>query len=139
MGGIPVTSQVFGECTQFPGDVWEQAPFDGILGLGFKSIAVDSVTPVFDMMMAAGDFNQNMFSFYLSTANSNDPQISKSILTLGGYDSRFFTGPITWVPLIQESYWLIQMDDIKINGVSTGACRGIFSQKCSAVVDSGTR
>jgi hypothetical protein len=42
-GGLPITGCGFGEITQEPGDVWTESPFDGILGLGYPQIAVDSV------------------------------------------------------------------------------------------------
>jgi len=138
LAGISVPKQVFGEMTAFPGDVWEQVPFDGILGLGYPMISIDSVTPVFDNMMAAHAFSQNVFAFYLSTENKFDPSYGKSVLTLGGTDSRFYTGAFTYTPVLQQSYWLIGVDDLKLNGQTTGACKGLFSSQCYMVVDTGT-
>jgi cathepsin D len=138
LAGISVPKQVFGEMTAFPGDVWEQVPFDGILGLGYPLISIDNVTPVFDSIMAAHVFSQNVFAFYLSTENEFDPSYGKSVLTLGGTDSRLYTGDFTYTPVLQESYWLIGVDDLKLNGQTTSACKGIFSSQCYMVVDTGT-
>lgn len=137
--GLDVQNQVFGEMTQFPGqDLWGTVPFDGILGLGYPAISMDSVTPVFDNIIAAHSLQSNVFSFYLSTENDEDPSYGKSMLTIGGTDPRFYSGDFTWAPVTQQSYWLINVDDIKLNGQSTGACKGIFSSKCATVVDTGT-
>jgi cathepsin D len=134
--GLEVTNQVFGEITVMPGAQWAESPFDGILGLAFKQIAVDGVTPVFDNIMAMGVLEQNIFSFYLSTQNAWNPEEGTSVLTLGAAPSEYYTGPIIYAPLASESYWLITMTDVKIDGVSTGAC-GLL-HNCPSVVDTGT-
>lgn len=50
VAGIAI-SQDFGESVTQPGAAFEQGKFDGILGLGFETIAVNGVTPPFNHMM----------------------------------------------------------------------------------------
>ncbi len=45
----------------------EHAPFDGILGLGYPSLAIQGTTPVFDNLKRRGVISQSVFAFYLST------------------------------------------------------------------------
>ncbi|CAN7938996.1 unnamed protein product, partial [Ixodes hexagonus] len=54
VAGAEVARQPLGEALTVAGDSLLQAPFDGILGLGYPSIAVDGVVPVFDNMMKQG-------------------------------------------------------------------------------------
>eukprot|EP00455_Lapot_gusevi_P028286 TRINITY_DN3011_c0_g1_i14.p1 TRINITY_DN3011_c0_g1~~TRINITY_DN3011_c0_g1_i14.p1 ORF type:complete len:394 (-),score=165.28 TRINITY_DN3011_c0_g1_i14:141-1322(-) len=136
-GGLTVPAQVFGEITDEPGDVWSQAPFDGILGLGYPAISADSVTPVFDTMMNNKLFTQNVFAFYLSTTTSPNP-VQTAVLTLGGTNSKYYTGDFVWAPVTQQSYWMISVDDVLVGGKSLNACKGWFSSSCSMIVDSGT-
>ena len=37
-----------------------------------------------------------------------------------------------------QAYWLIHGDEIKVNGASTGSCKGLISPHCQFVVDTGT-
>lgn len=62
-----MNNQQFAESISEPGKAFLDAPFDGVLGLAYPSLAVDGVTPVFDNMMAQNLVELPIFSVYLST------------------------------------------------------------------------
>jgi hypothetical protein len=132
-GGLNILSQVFGETTIEPGDVWVQSPFDGILGMGYPALSDPAgVVPPFDNLMAQKLIPSGVFSTYLS---SNDTD--GSVLILGGIDQNYYKGNIQYVPfnLLQGlfGYWLITGGDVLVGGQSTGACL-----YCPLIVDTGT-
>jgi len=108
-------------------------PLDGILGLAWPVIAADSVTPVFDVMIAQGLVPKPIFSVYLDST----PGDSQSAIFFGETDPNYYTGSFTWVPVILPSYWLISLDDVIVNGAHPGSCNGWVSY-CKAIVDTGT-
>ncbi|KAM7086945.1 pepsin A [Molossus nigricans] len=128
VGGMADTNQIFGLSETEPGSFLYYAPFDGILGLAYPSIASSGATPVFDNMWSQGLLSQDLFSVYLS---SNDQ--SGSVVMFGGIDSSYYTGNLNWVPLSSETYWQITVDSITMNGEAI-ACSG----GCQAIVDTGT-
>ncbi|XP_024430173.2 pepsin A [Desmodus rotundus] len=125
---ISDTNQIFGLSKTEPSSFLYYAPFDGILGLAYPSIASSGATPVFDNMWDQGLISQDLFSVYLS---SNDQ--SGSVVMFGGIDSSYYTGNLNWVPLSSETYWQITVDSITMNGEAI-ACSG----GCQAIVDTGT-
>ncbi|XP_069059187.1 pepsin A-like [Pleurodeles waltl] len=120
-------SQVFG-LAYTEANFFYYMNFDGILGLGYPSLAADGATPVFDNLWSQGLISQNLFSVYLS-ANED----SGSVVTFGGYNPSYYRGNINWVPLSSKGYWQINLQSITMNG-NVIACNG----GCQAIVDTGT-
>uniref|UniRef100_A0A8C9NE31 cathepsin E n=1 Tax=Serinus canaria TaxID=9135 RepID=A0A8C9NE31_SERCA len=128
--GLAVSNQQFAESISEPGKAFLDAEFDGILGLAYPSLAVDGVTPVFDNMMAQNLVELPLFSVYMSS-NPDSPQGGEVLF--GGYDTSRFTGTLNWVPVTQQGYWQIQLDNVQVGGTETFCANG-----CQAIVDTGT-
>ncbi|CAE8624536.1 unnamed protein product [Polarella glacialis] len=135
LGGLSVENFTFGEVTTEAKDVFGQAPFDGILGMGPPAAAVDQTPMPMDMLVKQGKIQHNIFAFYLASGGKKG-----STLTLGGTDSQFHTGDFHYVPVSVGAhllpYWLVTAGDIKIGGKSSGACYPFLG--CQMVVDTGT-
>jgi len=115
----------FATATNEPGATFKVAKFDGILGLGWPSIAVDGITPVMQRMAEERVIDSYMFGFYLQ---SDASQTGK--LTLGGYD-KTKASSLTWVPVTQENYWSVNMESMSFNG-------WVATNVTWAIIDSGT-
>jgi len=100
--------------------------FDGILGMAFQSISVDHITPPFQNLVQQGLVQNNVFGFYLSATDG-----SQGELTLGGIDSNHYTGQLTYVPLISETYWEAELRAFTVNGQS-------ITTATKVVLDTGT-
>jgi len=131
-GGLEITGQVFGEATNEPGITFVAAKFDGILGMGFESISVDSVTPVWYNILSQGLVSDPVFSFWLNQDATGTPG---GELTLGGVDSTRYTGDFLYTALTNETYWEFALSDVTLGGSSLGWCS---SSPCRAVCDTGT-
>lgn len=128
--GLTVEGQQFGESVKEPGQTFVNAEFDGILGLGYPSLAAGGVTPVFDNMMAQNLVDLPIFSVYLSSDQQGG---SGSELTFGGYDPSHFSGTLNWIPVTKQGYWQIALD-----GILVGNTVMFCSEGCQAIVDTGT-
>ncbi|MBN3304474.1 CATEA protein, partial [Amia calva] len=128
--GMAVSHQKFGESVSEPGSTFVDADFDGILGLGYPSIAAAGATPVFDSMMAQGLLDLPLFSVYL---NRNSDYSGGGEILFGGIDESHFSGELHWVPVTNQGYWQILLDNVKVNGQVRFCEDG-----CQAIVDTGT-
>lgn len=116
----------FAVATNEPGITFKESKFDGILGLGWPSIAVDGITPVMQALHNQGQLDKFLFGFYLQKAANKDT----GKLTIGGYDATKATN-LQWVPLKMENYWMVNMEALSFGGTSTTTVP-------NAIIDSGT-
>jgi len=130
IAGVSLTNIVFGEA-QTLADFFSGQPLDGILGMGYASIAADGVTPVFDAWVQEAGLPP-IFSVYLDS-NSGD---SNSEIVFGGVDPRYDAGDLQYVPVTQQGYWQINLAQITINGQDVSGCNAAGG--CVAIVDTGT-
>lgn len=114
---------------------------DGIMGFGFKSLSTSGATP-FWQASGADEFAFYLRSDAVSTSSSSSPTISSrgysetqygGIFTLGGTNSSLYQGDINWSDVIDESYWLITLGGITVNGVDVS-----LSDTDKVAVDTGT-
>ncbi|XP_066564889.1 cathepsin D [Amia ocellicauda] len=130
LAGLMVSGQCFGEAVREPGVAFAFARFDGILGLGYPSIAVAAATPPFDLIMDQKLLPSNVFSFYINrdTAGSVGGE-----LVLGGVDPNYYDGELHYVNVTRKAYWQIALDGVSV-GNQLSLCKG----GCQAIVDTGT-
>lgn len=130
---IAVHSQRFAEVQDAKGMgiAYAMGKFDGILGLGFETIAIGKTT-VFGSAIEQGLVKDPVFAFYLGDEGDGE-------LTLGGYDSSKFDGDLKYVDLDKATYWQIKLDDISMGDkYSAGATTGIVDSGTSLLVGPST-
>jgi hypothetical protein len=128
-GGVTATGVTFGRANELA-DFFAGQPFDGILGLGFQSIAEDNVVPVINQMISEKLLDQQVFGVYFGHT-SQDGDVAGE-LTIGGIDTNHYTGSLTWIPITQKGYWQFKMGAVTVNGKRVG------STSYSAISDTGT-
>jgi len=134
VAGVWVQNQKFAEAVEEPGLTFVAAKFDGILGLGYPTIAVNHILPPINNMMTQSQLSAGIFAFFLNrTANAEDG----GEISIGGVDESRFTGDFNWNDVTRQAYWQIKMDNFEVQGKNVSAC-GQTDQGCQVIVDSGT-
>eukprot|EP01105_Mastigella_eilhardi_P002680 TRINITY_DN1341_c0_g1_i8.p1 TRINITY_DN1341_c0_g1~~TRINITY_DN1341_c0_g1_i8.p1 ORF type:complete len:386 (-),score=96.41 TRINITY_DN1341_c0_g1_i8:77-1234(-) len=131
LGDAVVNSQQFAELTTVRGISFLAGRFDGILGLGFDSISVDHVTPLFYNMIEQHVVDDPIFGFWISR-DMHQPEIGGE-LTLGGVDPAHFEGDFVFAPVSQKGYWEFKMDKVLIEDGAVSQ-----SENMRAIADTGT-
>uniref|UniRef100_A0A8C2TFW3 renin n=1 Tax=Coturnix japonica TaxID=93934 RepID=A0A8C2TFW3_COTJA len=125
---IPII-QVFAEATVLPAFPFIFARFDGVLGMGYPSQAIDGITPVFDRILSQQILKEDVFSVYYSR---NAPLKPGGEIILGGTDPAYYTGDFHYLSISRNGYWQINM-----KGVSVGAETLFCKEGCSVAIDTG--
>jgi len=84
----------------------------------------------FDSLVQTGQL-ANVFAMCLT------PQ--GGVMTLGGIDDRFYTGPIQWSPIQEEMWYVLKVEDIGVDGRTLGLPAQMYNQiGGGTILDSGT-
>jgi len=133
VAGVWVKDQPFAEAVEEPGLTFVAAKFDGILGLGYPTIAVNHMLPPINNMMTQGALSTGMFAFYLDRDASDE---IGGELSIGGVDPERYEGDFNWNDVTRQAYWQIKMDKFDVQGTNVTACDQ--SDGCQVIIDSGT-
>lgn len=108
------------------GELFENAKFDGILGLAFPLLSQDQEAGTL-LANLKDKVTNDMFAFYLGN-NANGE------LSIGGYDEGKMKDPtsINWIPLAKPGYWLVSMDEAKFGD------EVLTSRPTGGIMDTGT-
>jgi len=106
---------------------FQEIPFDGIMGLGFKDLSMGNGFNIVDDLAGMGAVGSGQFSFFVSDGDDSE-------VTFGGYRSDRLASDIVWAPVERESWWQVAINDITFNNKPQNLCDG----KCQVAVDTGT-
>ena len=98
---------------------------DAVIGLGYPTVTMQNVSGIFYNMVSEGLVERPVFGFYFKRrktfANTTG---AYGEITLGGSDPTHFVGQLSYVPVVDEGYWQIKMDGLKIGGQISEFCSG---------------
>ncbi|KAI8880554.1 endopeptidase [Backusella circina FSU 941] len=114
IGGIKIRDQGFAESVKEPGFTFAFAKFDGILGLGYDTIAVKHTVPPFYHMVNRDLIDEPLFSFWLNNANNGDEEGGE--LVFGGSNPSHYKGELHWSNIRRKGYWEITLENVKFGG-----------------------
>merc|ERR1719333_1311064 len=113
--------------TQESTEPFQEIPFDGIMGLGFKDLSMGDGFNIIDELSKKGSLPGGQISFYLTDGGDSE-------VTFGGYKAEYLASDIVWAPVKKESYWQVSIDDITFDNTPKGLC----PDGCEVAVDTGT-
>lgn len=133
VGPMVVKRQPFAMIREMKGEVFQSFPFEGILGLGFKSLSFGGIQPFFERVLEQRLLTNNEFAFFFNV-DSDQP----SALLWGGIDKDLYHGQIHMFPVVQPHYWALELIDFKVGNTSMKEVGMSGDPVKRLIVDSGT-
>ncbi|KAG8929641.1 hypothetical protein FRC02_005272 [Tulasnella sp. 418] len=120
MAGFTVTNQTFGLVNRITQGLIRD-PMSGLMGLAFSTIAASRAVPFWENLVRNSAWDQPLMAFHLT--RFGEVRGAQRLEYGGSFDMGFtnqslYTGDIeyTSIPDGAESYWLIPMTQITVNG-----------------------
>jgi len=106
---------------------FQEIPFDGIMGLGFKDLSMGKGFNIIDELTDKGSLPGGQISFFCTDGEDSE-------VTFGGYKAEQLASDIVWAPVQVQSWWQVAITDITFNDQPKNLCDG----ECRVAVDTGT-
>ncbi|KAF8122507.1 Asp-domain-containing protein [Boletus edulis] len=124
IAGFSAPTQTLGAANTYSsGFESSQFPADGLMGMAFQTLSDYNASPVFQTIVSEGCLSDPVFSFKLSSSGAE--------LYIGGSNSTLYTGSFTYTPVTWQSYWQVNMDNVKGNNKK-------ILTNVAAIIDTGT-
>jgi hypothetical protein len=126
---LDIKNTIFGQVDQLS-SIFADQPFDGILGLAFRSIAADDVQPVFQVKnkqkreiklifqhaVELGLVDKPIFTVWLKKDGGKAAGESGGQITYGGLDDEHCDKDVIYVSLSSETWWEFNIEGTGVNG-----------------------
>jgi len=129
-----IEKQSFLESVQEPGATFQVAKFDGLVGMGYDSIAAKGITTPFSKLLKSDKCEEKVFAFWMNKEKQledDDEQKNGGEMTLCGTDPNHYTGELLYVPVTKKAYWQFTVDSIQVGEEK-------FATNFEAIADTGT-
>jgi len=95
---------------------YESAAWDGILGLGVaRSNGTVGVPTPMEALVQGGLLDKPIFAFHLGGCSLEDGCLGGE-LVLGGVEAEHYSGDFTFMNLVRDDSWAIQLDAVTVGG-----------------------
>ncbi|ETN79835.1 eukaryotic aspartyl protease [Necator americanus] len=101
------TEQIFGQVTTM-GEGFNKQAEDGMIGLGWPALALNSITPPMFNLLNQGELDQPYFVIYMRHVGAH-ADIDGGQLTVGGLDTEHCSSAFDKIPLTSRTYWQFKM------------------------------
>jgi len=107
--------------------------FDGIIGLGLKSLSLSKQYNFFNMLTEGRQVLTPRFGFFLTDGENGE----ESEIAFGGHNPARLLTPLAWTNVSKPElgYWQLQVLAFRIGNTTMDFCQ---SGKCNAILDTGT-
>lgn len=127
---LKVANQTFIEMTHLSLKPFGAVKADGVVGLGFDSLATEGAKPFFYNMINQNIVKENIFTFYMNMYRwykriiilfifnfvnfilffSDETTNKAGRLILGGTERSHVKGNLTFLPVVSKDYWSVSLD-----------------------------
>lgn len=127
-----IEKQSFLESVQEPGPTFATAKFDGLVGMGYDTLAAKGMTTPFSKLMKLDTCQEKVFAFWMKKESKPEgEQRADGEMTLCGTDPEHYTGDLLYVPVTRKAYWQFTADSVTVNGEK-------LDTQFEAIADTGT-